>query len=181
MKLQLLPVLVCLLAAPLAAQERPVSARDAVYLEVGGYGGYYSLNYDRRISDRLAVRVGGSETAFTNLDGERFHITALPVGVGFLIDPEMLRPGASRWFGGAHRWIEIGPGLVLGSEGSDRESAPEERTGLVVLTGTLGFRLQRPTQGWLLRIGLTPFLPLKSPPGTFFTGVSGGISVGYSF
>lgn len=42
--IRFLPVLACLLPAPLVSQEAHVSARDAVYLEVGGYGGYYSLN-----------------------------------------------------------------------------------------------------------------------------------------
>ena len=156
-------------------------ARDAVYFEIGGYGGFYSMNYDRKFSDHLTARVGASELAFTNIDRERTHITTFPVGLGFLIDPENLAEGLSAWFGGADRYVEIGPGLVIGREGRAHESEPQDRSALVALTGTLGFRLQRREPGWILRMGVTPFLPLSSPSRTMFSGFSAGISAGYAF
>jgi hypothetical protein len=184
------PLLLLLLLAPVlalppaaAAQEPepPRLAANAVYLELGGYGGLYSLNYDRRFGERVSVRAGFADIAVTGWDGTHTSILAFPVGLNLLIDPETLGEGLSVLFGGAHRMIELGPGLVVGREGRWQSGASGERHPLVALTGTLGFRLQRPTPGWVLRMGLTPLIPIIAIEETLFSGLSAGISVGYAF
>ena len=167
-----------LIAQPLARE--PV-ARHAAYFELGGYGGLYSLNYDRLVSERRSLRIGVSEIATTNFDNVRTHLTTLPVGLNFLIDPEDLVRGSSPLFGGADRDIELGLGLILGLEGKAHVSEPQDRSAVVAVAGTVGFRYQRRAPGFMLRMGLVPLLPLLSPEETFFKGLSAGISAGYVF
>jgi hypothetical protein len=48
------------------------SASNAVYLELGGAGGLYSINYDRLINDNLSIRVGYSSWAIKYLGTDTF-------------------------------------------------------------------------------------------------------------
>jgi hypothetical protein len=160
--------------APLHAQTE-ARAQNAVYLELGGNGGLYSVNFDRRVADALAVRVGIATWTVEDLflgDEAQVSIVSVPVTVSWV-------PAAS------NRGVEVGGGVLLGSR--SREEAfegGETSAGFVSLTGILGYRYQPASGGFMFRVAFTPFFGLGDedeayPDKGFFP--SAGLSVGYTF
>lgn len=134
--------------AALAGSASPAAANPAnsLFLEVGGAGGFYSLNYERFVSPSVSLRGGA----------------------GYLwVWPSI--PLTATWFvgEGTHR-LELGAGAVLfltPSEDKDDANVLEDliediliaegRGTQVVGTATAGYRL---TSGrFLLRLAFTPY------------------------
>lgn len=159
------------LHAQSTAEGRPA---NAVYVELLGNGGLYSLNYDRRFADAVALRVGfaswTTDDLFLGEEAETDFIS-VPVTAAWLM-------------GTGNRRIELGGGVLLGSK--SREEAfgdGETSSSFVSLTGIVGYRYQ-PARGFMFRVALTPFFGLGNedeayPEDGFMP--SGGVSVGYSF
>jgi hypothetical protein len=165
--------------APLAprAAGAQLAGASSVYAELLGNGGAYSVNYDRRLGAGAAsVRVGLAswETTgglFVSASDERRSFVTVPVLLNALTGT------------GTHH-LELGGGVLLGSQRITRGGGAPERSAIVNATGTLGYRRQRPGRGWVFRAGLTPFYGFGTeeeayPERGFF--LSGGLSVGYSF
>ncbi len=146
-------------SAPVSAQTADSTntyyLKNAVYFEVFGVGGLYSLNYDRRISRELDFRLG---------------FTTSPILNGF---PVMLN-----YLAGSHsNYFEIGVGALIvvttpnGKPFFSISSAPSS----CILVGTIGYRYQPDSSGYVFRFDITPtlhganFIPLL------------GISVGRTF
>ena len=104
-------------ASPCLAQAGAARiARNAVYLELLGNGGLYSVNFERILYDTLALRVGfatwNSPAIF--YDGtppDRFM--TVPVTVSYLL-------------GGGERKLELGGGVTAGRATRDRFSSERE-------------------------------------------------------
>jgi hypothetical protein len=86
---------------PLAAQEAPSPRANAIYLEVLGNGGLFSLNYERLVSTKVTLRVGVAN--WTIQDEDKKTVTTVPLTVANLPS------------GGGRGW-ELGGGLVLGKK-----------------------------------------------------------------
>lgn len=129
--------------------------RDAVYIELAGAGGLYSLNFDYRITREAGFRVG--LTSWSDLTG-------LPVTANYLIN----------WH--AHH-IEIGIGGIVGlaTLGGQSFVSGGQSTPQVIGTGTIGYRYQPDDGGFVFRIDYTPFLQ----PKLFYSWA--GVSFGYAF
>lgn len=156
-------ILVMLILAPLPARAQSAGngnghfAQNAVYIEAFGQGVFYSLNYERRITQDVSLR--GGITAWNGLIGFPLMVNAL--------------------LGQDGDYFEIGVGLVAGYTTSWLLSSRSYITsgkGLVYGTATVGYRYEPYKGGFLFRIGFTPilahhdlFIPL------------GGVSVGYAF
>lgn len=162
----LLASVALLVAAGLPEQAHAQNySRNSVYLELGGNGLLYSVNYDRRFTDHVAGRAGfmvfgGQSGAATD---DQIGIAILPVMANYLVGS------------GSHR-LELGAGLLFGVAGADTENfdlAPA--VGIGGVTTTFGYRYQPPDGGFLFRAGLTPFYSAGRPQ------LWGGVSVGYSF
>jgi hypothetical protein len=151
-----------------------VTARTSVYLEVLGNGGLYSINVDRLVGDRMALRAGIAAWQVQDLFG---------MGETALFTVPLV---ASMLFGSGNGRIEVGGGVLAGRRSFDSGYGPENNhdTFILDLTGVVGYRHQKPGGGLLFRAGLTPFFALAGgdhayPDTGFF--LSGGVSVGYSF
>lgn len=165
----------------LEAQESapPATAKNAVYLELGGNGVYYSLNYEKIFYQRglfkSAARIGVS--AFPkNIETETktYWDAALPLELIGLI-------------GRSKHHLELGVGYTpyyyadtkfeIGSRGFEfdryRYSA--------VMPFRLGYRYQKPEGGFLFRAGYMPVLSFHPDTIRPWTWVYGGISFGMSF
>lgn len=141
-----------------ASTERP-HAGHAVFVEIGGSGLLYSLNYERRLPGGAAARVGGSFVRAQDVS-----VATLPLTLSWL---------AGR---GAHR-LELGGGLLIGRVRDAVDLAEFGGTLTTALaTGTLGYRWQHQPHGMLLRVTLTPFV--TGHPRAFPWA---GLSVGYAF
>ena len=145
-------------------------AKNAVYLELAGNGGAYSLNYERAFNPKFLSRVGFASWASTEIGGEK-SITTIPVMVNTL-------------FGAGSHKLEFGLGAMLGSEKFEGDggiiSGVDMQENIFALTGTAGYRYQKPSGGLMFRAGLTPFINVGEAdyPGFNF---SGGGSIGYAF
>ncbi len=150
------------------AQEEYV--KNAVYLELAGNGGLYSVNYERAFSPKFMLRAGFASWSSTELFGES-TITTIPVMVNTL-------------FGTGNHRIEGGLGLVLGTEKYKGDGSffggDNSKDNILPLTGTAGYRYQKSFGGLIFRAGLTPFLNLKDSEYPDFN-FSAGASVGYAF
>lgn len=152
-------LVLALASVPASAQSASDSTdhfcRNAMYVEAGGPGYLYSINYDYRITREVGFRVG-----FTTWS----PVTTFPVTLNLLI-------------GNNTHHLEVGIGADLGFTDfnlSFLESAL--RAGEAVGTCTIGYRYQPDDGGFVFRIDFTPLFPPKK-------GVYpwGGISLGYAF
>lgn len=131
-----------------------------VYLEVGGAGIIYSINYDGRFGkyeNGLGMRIGIGGAAYSG-DG----YIAIPVQLNYL-------------FGNKGQYFEVGAGATYASITdlfTDNSSSSNSLLGTI----TLGFRKQPfGKQGLTWRVAFTPFIG----EGGFWP--SGGASIGYRF
>ncbi|HUG36679.1 MAG TPA: hypothetical protein VML54_07000 [Candidatus Limnocylindrales bacterium] len=150
-------------------------AWNSIYLEVLGNGGLYSVNFERKVSDRIALRAGlASWSASSFFTDEERSLTVLPLLASYL-------QGS-----GNHR-AEVGAGFLVGRQTIEAAfSNASESSTIVNLTGALGYRYQRPHGGLVFRAGFTPFYSLSPsdedtayPDKGFFPSV--GVSFGYAF
>lgn len=157
-----------------AAQAEGAPPMNSVYLELLGNGGLYSVNYDRKLSDHAAVRIGvGAWTGDDLLLGSeaKKELVTVPIGAAWL-------------FGSGRGRLEVGAGVLVGRQSQD---IPFEdgstSSGFASLTGTIGYRYQPATPGFVFRAGFTPFLGLGGdeayPESGFMPSI--GLSGGYTF
>ena len=183
--------LVCVLFSNAIAQDTHISratkfqpmAENSLYVELGGNGFVYSLNYDRMIAEDVSVRFGfeyfslsakdtNSESE-TNGAGVKIGSYFIPATLNFFVTShDNGRAGSSK--------LEIGAGpLILFVTGTGTGTlAGKSVSGSVIgATGTVGYRYQPYDGGFVFRIGFTPI---------YFRDWLGllpfaGISVGYAF
>ncbi|WP_022836174.1 hypothetical protein [Salisaeta longa] len=145
-------------AAPTAQAQ---SAKNAIYTEVAGNSLLYSVNYDRRFSDKISGRLGVMTAGASGVS-----LTAFPLMGNYLLGS------------GSHRLeLGLGPQIFLVSiDGGSGDLAGFDEEGTAIAgTATIGYRYQPMDGGFLFRIGFTPsfsqfgFLPWA------------GLSLGYAF
>ena len=162
-----------LFALKLCAQD---FKKNAAYIELAGNGIIYSVNYDRVIplsnQFKLAPRVGiallptSKNSDYSNL--------ILPIE----INPLWAKNKESK------NHFEFGVGLNLVTVKIQFVNDPSETIYLAkVTTGRLGFRHQKPTGGFMYRVGLV--LPIAEDNNAKIKDLKrnyfGGISLGYTF
>lgn len=130
--------------------------KNALFVELIGNGGAYSLNYEYQFASKTVLRAGISFLP---------EAIAVPVTVGQLI-------------GESKNFLELGIGNTLVHYGS--ESA---HGNVVYLTGTIGYRYQQPDGKFLFRIGFTPLINIYEKEGDEVERFLplGGISFGFRF
>ena len=159
--------LLFLMVSSLRAQENTTLKRHAIYFETFGQGGLYSLNYDYRIKPTLSVRVGFTTWGFSFL-GNGFTFTGFPVMLNYLSGKKSSHfeaglgcmPATVNYHSDGYN-----PFFVMEGQGT---------TTRVIGTATIGYRLQPPKGGFILRAGLTPFF-------TNQVKLYAGVSVGVGF
>lgn len=148
-------------AAAQPATEPKTSANNAAYLEVGGSAFFYSLNYERRVGEPVALRVGFSYISSSNKEPSgatqvhRYYLA--PLTASYLP------------FGGDHH-LELGAGILAGYVTSKEPIADTAPRALVrsstngpgaALTVVVGYRYQPREGGLLFRAGLTPIFSFQ--------------------
>ena len=146
---------------PLLAQNDP--AKNAIYFEGLGVGGFYSINYERLINTNTSLSIGYSSWTITILGTDSFmgipiifhyfpgeQNSKLEFGIG--LEFQQMKNGG--WFGGA------------GSNNSD-----------VRFFCAFGYRYQPLNGGFQYRVVVYPFVGSSQPPVIILIG----ISLGYCF
>ncbi len=153
-------------SAPAAQAQRASKgdfARNSIFVEGGGNGFIYSLNYDHKLFDHLSARIGGMYFSDEGTEGS-VQMFLLPVMANYLAGN-----GSSR--------LELGAGLLIGDIDVDsrRDDLDDVDIRGAGFTTTIGYRLQPRSGGFLFRIGFTPIIGKD--------GITpwGGLSLGATF
>jgi hypothetical protein len=155
-----------------AAQMAPAEGTDhsAVYLEFGGNGLLYSVNYEMRFLDSFSARAGFGFFNVTVYEAD----TRRDEAVGVALIPLMV----NAFYGSGSHQLEVGVGPLIGMAGTgvDRvERGPAavevKDFGIAGYTSGLGYRYQPRRGGLMLRATLTPFYSGEAQ-------LWGGISLG---
>lgn len=157
-----LALVVLIMSTFLTAQEDSMwsytrKGTKSAFVELGGNGLALTLNYEKFLTNRFGIRLGGLFVPAGNQS----------TFVGTIM-------GTSVWGNG--KWcVETGLGVTMFT-GGFRDVATDGTTPSVfVPTGTIGVRYQPRPKGILLRLGLTPMVfPSMVLPWV-------GLSIGYSF
>ncbi|HET6922982.1 MAG TPA: hypothetical protein VFI16_07535 [Anaeromyxobacteraceae bacterium] len=153
-----------LLLAPVAASAQERTARNGLYVELGGSAGIWSLNYERFVTDDVSLRVGGSYTSVTDSFSTSVSLATFPLTASYL----GVRSGSHA--------LELGAGVVFASASVSTTSVGVEAFGSGVIgTAILGYRLAPLDGGFNLRVAVTP---LFGEGGFFFWG---GVALGGLF
>jgi len=165
-------LLVASLATSATVHADDDGAESSVYLELGGPGVLYSLNYERLLRPDVALRVGlGLFAIREEGTGDGMTWLTVPITGSYLVGQR------------AHRF-EVGGGLATGYAWSDLNQRPGATDDyfLIALSLHAGYRYQPRDGGFLLRALVTPivggrrFAPLGMP-----VTVWAGLSLGWSF
>ena len=144
-------------------------AKNAIYLDLGGPGLIYSINYDREIVPDISARIGFSYLGYSvsasdgagNSAGGSFSYFAIPLTVSYLgigSKSNCFEVGA-----GAEILNAKGNGFVNADDGAASVGASRTFVGLSALAG---YRHQPEDGGFVFRVGVSPttFLGLITIP-----------------
>lgn len=144
-------------------------AKNHLYVEALGNALFYSVNYERALSEKLLGRVGFS---FYTIEGEALagreqfegNGTTIPIMINYLS-------------GSGNGHLELGGGIAVYSTDVDNPSSDflDFNGSTLLFTGTVGYRYQQPGGGFLFKLSFTPL--------TNFEVVLPwlGAGIGYSF
>ena len=148
------------------------AANNSVYLELGGSGAIYSVNYERFVADNVPIRIG---FGYISLTGANINGSTVTSDISLLTIPlTMSYLGISS----GNHCLELGGGPVFaritGAASSSSAKAFGSATGLVG-TAIAGYRYVRPQGGFTFRAAFTPLF-----------GAGGfqpwaGVAAGYNF
>lgn len=137
--------------------------KNQVYFELGGCGLTYTINYERLISDNLALRGGVGITPGFIVDGTMF---AIPVTGSYLI-------------GNGFSKLELGLGATyMTSTNINLFGLPVGSFSLIAFDGVIGYRGGSPEGGFVFRIAFNPMYSSEFDPNFLPYGL---ISFGYGF
>ena len=162
-------VLFCLVLSQMASSQEIKPSKNSVYFEFFGNGGLYSINYERELASKLYGRIGFSTFDYSNILGSGSEspsrVTVFPVMITYLS-------------GNGKNHFEISGGMLFGLETETGAS-----NAIVDLTAFIGYRYQSSANGFLFRLGITPFYSLDNaahyPDQGYLT--SAGLSLGFCF
>lgn len=138
--------------------------KNSLYLSTGGVAiAFYSLNYERRIGDKLWGRAGFSYAPILQSKS-----ASIPLGLTYLV-------------GEKANFLELGLGSTFlyykDAEEFDFFDDSDNKNSRVVLTGTIGYRYQPVEDNLFFAIAFTPvYSPSNAAIRPF-----GGLSIGYSY
>ncbi|MEB2774256.1 hypothetical protein SYJ56_03010 [Algoriphagus sp. D3-2-R+10] len=157
------------------------TARNSVFLEIGGNAGQYAFNYGRIFHQKGGFKLNGSAG---------FSLWADPIEGSTIWNPAVPLE-VSALFGKSKHHLEFGVGITpyLQNEvNSTFESGTLVQTRganhlAAILPFRVGYRYQKPEGGFFFRVGYTPFfdLPNKSGGTLNFQPIHAGLGLGLSF
>jgi hypothetical protein len=133
--------------------EEARQANNSLYVELGGSGALYSLNYERFVLDDVALRIGFGYVSLTGSTINGATVTADVSLVTIPVTASYLGIGS-----GNHR-LELGGGAVYASISGAIDSTGTKAFGSasgVVGTAIVGYRYTRPSGGFTFRAAFTP-------------------------
>lgn len=155
-----------MMAYTLAAQHEEVScAKNVLYLEGLGIGGFGSINYERNFIVVNAHQING-----------RIGISTLNIrDFTNQLNPDIIVPIAVNWLYGNRHKIEIGIGQAITNIVVADKGQPKRGLNLNA-NFNIGYRYQKTSGGMVIRCGYTPFIEHYKNYKHW-----AGLSIGYAF
>jgi len=136
--------------------------KNGIFVELGGNGFVYSINYERQLPRKIVARGG----------------------IGYVVRGFLLPMTIEKIYGTKNHHLDLGGGLVFAKARPTGNDVPTGKTSLA-LTGVLGYRYQKPDEKFFLKVAFTPIWTFynndpddKAPYPVFPWG---GIGVGTRF
>ncbi|MFL0684207.1 MAG: hypothetical protein ACJLTB_13450 [Algoriphagus aquaeductus] len=182
-KSSLLLVLVFALSISIGARAQNeaenITAKNAVYLEVGGSSGIYAINYSKIFHQKgklkLNASAGFSMLPNEKIDSKTIWLPAIPIEVSAL-------------YGKSNHHLEMGFGFTSYLDkttaiDSETFELSDEVVFGAVIPVRIGYRYQKPEGGFFFRVGYTPLfnVPVRAGKSWSFNPYHAGISFGKSF
>jgi len=150
----LLPVPYPYVLVPVAVSQPEDTTRralNAVYLEMGGNGIFYSVNYERFITEDIAARIGVGYLSFgeSSYNGSSVSFTSVPLMVNYL------------GVGKLNHRLELGGGLVivhLSARASDGVATAFGEGSFIGGTASIAYRYVPLDGGFNFKVAFTPLL-----------------------
>ncbi|OOG73641.1 hypothetical protein [Algoriphagus sp. A40] len=183
LKLILLSVLIVIVALPsetFAQKEtQEFTARNSVYLEIGGSSGIYAVNYSKIFHQKgklkLNASAGFSMLPNEKIDSKTIWLPAIPLEVSAL-------------YGKSNHHLEMGFGFTSYLDkttaiDSETFELSDEVVFGAVIPVRIGYRYQKPEGGFFFRVGYTPLfnVPVRAGKSWSFNPYHAGVSFGKSF
>ncbi|MGE0399615.1 MAG: hypothetical protein AB7T06_23065 [Kofleriaceae bacterium] len=156
-------------------------AKNAIYAELAGNGGFYTINYERFLREDASIRVGAMYMSISVSAGSGQSM-AESSGT-WMTFPVLFEYTGIR--SGAHA-LNLGAGMDFfyfsGSAGTFDATASSSGV-LPAATVDLGYRYSDPKGGFLFKIAYTPFVFVTAETQTFSQKVQhwAGLSFGWRF
>lgn len=161
-------------ATPLAeaSADPPRTAHNSIFIELGGNGGIYTINYDRIVSDNFSLRaglgymaIGATASSGGSSASASVSMTMIPVIANFMV-------------GSNNHKLELGAGLTffhMSGTSSSLGNTVKASGFSPVGTAVAGYRYVPHKGGFTFRAGVTPLFTTED----FLPW--GGVSFGYLF
>ena len=144
--LLLLPVIMCLDSIAQTALDTSALARNTLYASILGNGLYYAVSIDQRWRTKNGRHMSCS-----------VGLTYVPGDPDVRLTPKFSLPIQWNWFRGISHHREHGAGLTFGSgwyAGSGTGDGPLASQGIYIFAKPIGYRYQRATGGFFLRVNI---------------------------
>jgi hypothetical protein len=142
--------------------------KNVIYFELGGPGLLYSINYERKFTDRLWGRVGA---------GYFFIMGSANIGIQYLFGdgPWHFESGIG-FSGGYMEDIFTGFTINFGKNEDNNEENGSDREYMAYYNTTIGLRYQKKEQGIFFKVGFTPLITLNFRHAMPYGGLSFGVT-----
>lgn len=163
------------------AQTEPgtFTAKNAIYLELGGSSGIYAINYGKIFHQKgrlkLNASVGFSIWPNEKIDSKTIWLPAVPLEISAL-------------YGKSNHHLEMGFGFTSYLDKTTAINSETFELSDKVVFGAIipvriGYRYQKPVGGFFFRIGYTPLfnVPVRAGKSWSFDPYWAGVSFGKSF
>lgn len=167
-----LPFYVLIFAAIICTDAIPQNdttktARNLVYVEVGGAGGYGSVNYERVVKSKKLFKLG------IRLGVGTYHLNDYTTN----FNPDIIVPLSLNGYYGRNHKIELDFGEVFTNTviADEKDFEPDRESDFHTFF-SIGYRYQKDMDGLLIRCVYTPIFEFNSYFRQWF-----GVSIGYSF
>jgi hypothetical protein len=139
-------------------------SRNTIFLELGGQGFFYTLNYDYRFSRHFCGRVGFTSFTLENfLIFDDLNITAFPIMAEYLV-------------GGGNHFLELGAGVIAVRASTGFHFVSKSSAWGPVFSANVAYRYQPADGGLFFRASMPAFLNTDGAGGVWW-----GVSLGYTF
>lgn len=171
-------------SAPVVVQQMPAEktfAKNAIYAELAGNGGFYTLNYERFLREDASIRVGAMYMSISVSAGAGQNM-AESSGT-WMTFPVLFEYTGIR--SGAHA-LNLGAGLdffYFSGSASTFEATASSSGVLPAATLDIGYRYSDPKGGFVFKAAYTPFAFVTAETQTFSQKVQhwAGLSFGWRF